>query len=378
MAVRLTARARLAAVYIGLVAVAGIALIALTYLLVRNRTWIGITVLDGPLGQPPPPPGLPSLDATRDRTLTELVVLSIIALAVVLVLAGVLGWLVAGRLLRPIRAISQTAQRVSAANLSERVAATGPADELTTLAVTVNGMLDRVQHGVAERDRLLDSHRLFVANAAHELRTPLATMRTAIDVTLDGDPSPAELRTMISDVSAAVDASQRTLDGLLALARSQAGAIQREPVDLAAVAAEAIEQADRHAVELTADLRPAPVLGAATLLLRLVSNLIDNALRYNHPGGQVHVTTWAGDTGAGIRVANTGPVVPPDELAVLFQPFVRGSGRRLRAGGGAGLGLSIVDAITAAHGGRITASAPATGGLDIAVDLQRYEMVASR
>ncbi len=364
-----TARARLAAVYVALVAAAGVVLIALTYLLLRGR--INVRIADGgdaPSNSVP----LPDLAARmRGETLRQLLVQSLIALAVVVAVAGVVGWLVAGRLLRPIRAISRSARRVSAANLRERVPATGPPDELTALAGTVNGMLDRLQEGIAERDRLLEGQRLFVANAAHELRTPLATMRTAIDVTLDGDPTRAELHAMITDVSSAVDASRHTLDGLLTLAQSQPGSIHRDHVDLAHTVAIAVEQAaaeaDRRQVRLTEHLRPAPIRGDAVLLLRLAGNLIDNAVRYNHKYGTVHVDTRADERTACLRVTNTGPVLRSDDLAALFRPFVRGTGARLRAGGGTGLGLSIVDAIATAHDGEIDASAPPSGGLDLSV-----------
>lgn len=375
MSPRLTARTRLAAVYIVLVAGAGAVLVALTYLLVRSRPENRTTHRIGPRDNSTPPVQLPSLDELRNETLNQLLGESLIALGVVIVLAGVLGWLVAGRLLRPIRAISRTAQRVSAANLSERVPTAGPADELTALAVTINGMLDRVHRAIDERDRLLESHRLFVANAAHELRTPLTTMRTAIDVTLDGNPSRVELRAMAADISAAVDASQQTLDGLLALARGQAGSIRHDHVDLASTAADTIEQAraeaDRRHIELTANLQPAPTLGEELLLRHLIGNLIDNALRYNHRDGHVNVTTQASDRAATLRITNSGLPVPTDELARLFHPFVRGSGARVRSGGGAGLGLSIVHAITTAHHGTITSSAPSTGGLDITIQLPR-------
>lgn len=378
MAVRLTARARLAAVYVALVAAAGVVLIALTYLLVRRRIPVRVSFIDGEREQDrgSAPPDLSArAEQLRDETMHELLVQSLIALGVVVVLAGVAGWLVAGRLLRPIRAISRTAERVSAANLSERVVAPGPADELTALAGTINGMLDRVRHGVAERDRLLDGQRLFVANAAHELRTPLTTMRTAIDVTLDGEPTHAELRAMVTDISTAVDASRRTLDGLLALARSQAGSIRHEQVDLARTAADAIgqarDEADRRGVRFTSSLPPAPVHGEDILLLRMIGNLVDNAVRYNQPDGHVHVETHTGQRYAGVRVANTGPPVHPDDLARLFQPFARGSGARLRSGGGAGLGLSIVHAIATAHRGTVRCSAPDAGGLDITVELPR-------
>jgi len=244
-----------------------------------------------------------------------------------------------------------------------------PADELAALATTINGMLDRIQYGIAERDRILDSQRMFTANAAHELRTPLTTMRTAIDVTLDGRPSRADLLTMAGDVRTAVDHSQRTLDGLLTLARSQAGPGDPRAVDLAGIVAGALGNAAGDAaardVTVRADLRPAPVDGEPTLLERMASNMIDNAIRYNHAGGHVDVTTGTGAARVFVRVANTGPPVPAAETARLFEPFVRGERGRARTDGGAGLGLSIVRAIVIAHRGDLAVTARSAGGLDI-------------
>ena len=227
---RLTARARLTLLQTALVLAAGAALTGLTYLLMRRREIF--THLD-PSGTPSPDaPPQDRLRALADRvqadTLSALLTQAALALIVVTALAAVLSWVVAGRVLRPIRVISSAARRLSAENLTERVPVTTPADELSALAGTVNGMLDRIQRGVAERDRILDSQRLFTANAAHELRTPLTTARTAIDVTLDGNPSRAELLATASDVGGAVEHMQRVLDGLLLPARSQAGLGARE------------------------------------------------------------------------------------------------------------------------------------------------------
>jgi signal transduction histidine kinase len=345
---RLTARSRLALLYTGLVLAAGLLLTALTYLLLfRNLRRLYI-------------------DDAMSRLLTQ----AAPALLVVTALAGLTGWSVAGRILRPLRTISGTADRLSAENLSERVPVRPPDDELATLATTINRMLDRIQHGIAERDRILDSQRLFVANAAHELRTPLTTMRTAIDVTLDGEPDRTELIAMAGDVAAAVETSRRTLDGLLTLARSQAGPPRRTPVDLADVAAatvaDAADQAADGAITLRTDLRPAPAGGEPVLLERMAGNLLENALRYNHRGGHVTVTSGTADGQAFLRVVNTGPPVTPDEERRLFEPFVRGAAANTR---GAGLGLSIVRAVVTAHDGEISSTARPTGGLDIAVRL---------
>jgi signal transduction histidine kinase len=323
---RLTARTRLTMLYTGLVLAAGFLLTALTYLLLFN-----------------------SLQLHIQDAMSKLLTQAVPALLVVTALAGLTGWLVAGRILRPIRTIAGTANRLSAETLSERIPVGQPADELASLAATINGMLDRIQHGIAERDRVLNSQRLFVANAAHELRTPLTTMRTAIDVTLDGEPDRTELIAMAGDIAAAIETSQRTLDGLLVLARSQAGPPRRTPVDLAkaaaATVADAADRAANGAVTLRADLRPAPASGEPALLERMAGNLLENALRYNHAGGHITVTSGIANGHAFLRVVNTGPLVTPEAERRLFEPFVRGAANGTR---GAGLGLSIVHAVVTA------------------------------
>ncbi|WP_020667415.1 sensor histidine kinase [Amycolatopsis nigrescens] len=377
---RLTARARLTILYTALVLAAGILLTALTYVLLR-RTPVRRSVfveLRPPAGTPVPVPA-PTRELTdvaeraRDATLAEFFTQAAIALAVVTLLAAVLGWLVAGRVLRPIRAVSATAKRLSAENLSERVPVPSPADELAALAETINGMLDRIERGVAERDRALEGQRMFTANAAHELRTPLTTMRTAIDVTLDGEPSTAELLAMTGDIKTAVEHSQRTLDGLLTLARSQVTLREPHPVDLGDVLRGALDRAGpeiaAQRITLAADLRPAPVGGESALLERMAGNLIGNAIRHNHVGGMLAVSTGTSGSQAHLRVTNTGRPIPAGEPDRLLEPFVRGDGDRIRTdnGTGLGLGLSIVRAVVAAHHGRLSIAARPAGGLDITV-----------
>jgi len=357
---RLTARSRLTLLYTGLVLATGLLLLALTYLL----------LLQSSLRLPSPAPAGSIGMRLRREAISDLVTRAGLALLVVTAPAALTGWLVAGRILWPIRAISDTATRLSAENLSERVPVRRPADELAALAATINGMLDRIQHSIVERDRVLNSQRLFVANAAHELRTPLTTMRTAIDVTLDGEPDRTELVAMAGDIAAAVETSRRTLDGLLLLARSQVSPLHRTPVDLAAVAAAAIAASADHAangtITVRADLRPAPASGEPMLLARMAGNLLDNALRYNHTGGHITVTAGTANGHAFLRVVNTGRPVTPDEERRLFEPFVRGGANGTR---GAGLGLSIVQAVVTAHHGQISSTARPTGGMDIAVRL---------
>ncbi|MGW3965033.1 sensor histidine kinase [Amycolatopsis sp. NPDC005003] len=365
----MTARGRLTILYAALVLAAGALLTTLTYLLLRGTGGHRVSVLTlGPAPGPGPiPPLPPSIQAI---TLTDFVTQAAIALAVVTALAAVVGWLVAGRVLRPIRTISATARRLSAENLSERVPVAEPADELATLARTVNGMLDRICDGVAERDRVLASQRMFTANAAHELRTPLTTMRTAIDVTLDSRPGTEELLAMTADIRTAVEQSRRTLDGLLALARSQAGVGVRHRVDLAEVVANSLDGVD---LTVRADLRPAPVRGEPVLLERLCGNLVDNAVRHNRSGGHVEVATGSRDGRVFLRIGNSGAPIAPEAVGQLREPFVRGDGTRIHTGRGTGLGLSIVDAIVAAHRGELTIAARPAGGLDVVVRLPSAE-----
>ncbi|MBT2227764.1 cell wall metabolism sensor histidine kinase WalK [Nonomuraea sp. NEAU-A123] len=377
---KLTARARLALLQTALVLTTGAALTGLTYLLMKRRPAL-VTHLD-PTGPDPQgtlqlvPPQTQDLHDLADRvqadTLAALLPQAGLALIMVTALAAVLAWLVAGRVLRPIRVISAAARRSSAENLTERVPVTTPADELSTLAGTVNDMLDRIQRGIAERDRILDSQRLFTANAAHELRTPLTTARTAIDVTLDGDPSHAELRAMAGDVRNAVEHMQRVLNGLLLLARSQAGLTAREPADLATLAASTLDTAQARAaaadVTVQPRLRPAPVNGEPVLLERMIGNLVDNAIRYNQTGGHLTVDTDTAGGRAVLRISNTGRKIPPGEAQTLLEPFVHGQGIRSRTDG-LGLGLTIVRAITLAHRGHMVVTAHTGGGLDITIDL---------
>jgi signal transduction histidine kinase len=378
---RLSARGRLTILSTVLVVVSGVALASLTYFLMRRNldhrlVHIEVTT-SGSGGEPPRLQDLVPEIAGRMQaeTLTELLTQAAVALAVVTLLATMLGWLVSGRVLRPIRSISSTAQRLSAENMSERVPVDQPPDELAALAGTVNGMLDRIQQGVAERDRVLDSQRMFTANAAHELRTPMTTMRTAIDVTLDGEPSRAELLTMADDIRTAIGQSQRTLDGLLALAHSQASTGKRRRVDLADVTAGivdgAVEEAAARDVTLRTDLRPAPVRGDPVLLERMAGNLVDNALRYNHAGGDIAVTTGTQAERAFLQITNTGRLIAADEAESLLEPFVRGRDNRTRADSGAGLGLSIVRAIVVAHDGEISTATRPAGGLEITIRLPR-------
>jgi signal transduction histidine kinase len=317
------------------------------------------------------------LNQHRSTILRSLVWESLLALAVVAVAAVAFGWLMAGRALRSVRHITDTARRVAGSNLHERIALDGPRDELKELADTFDAMLERL-------DASFDGQRRFAANASHELRTPLATNRTLLEVAVAQHRVPAELRQVIESVLAANAHSERVLDGLLTLARSENQAIDRFPVDLSDVAAGAVEETagEAAAAGVTVDVAPdpAPTAGDPILLERLALNLVRNGIRHNHPGGWVTVSTQpAAEPGlVELVVSNSGPPVPPEQVEMLFEPFRRLGGRAGHSQG-AGLGLSIVRSIVQTHGGHLTASARDGGGLVVRIWLAAVPWtVASR
>jgi signal transduction histidine kinase len=302
----------------------------------------------------------------RAAAFRQLLTRSAMALGVMAVASIALGWVVAGRVLRPLTAITATARRLSAGSLHERIALRGPQDELKALADTIDGMLARLEAAFAGQRR-------FVANASHELRTPLAIARTEVDVTLaSGSNSIEEYKAMAERVRDATDRSEALIESLLVLATSERELRARETVDLAEAAEEALEAAepelDFRGLTLRRLLREAPVSGDRGLLHRLVANLVENAVRHNADGGWVEVGTERDGSRVRVQVANGGPVVPPEEVDSLFEPFRR-LGGRTGSERGAGLGLSIVRAVAGAHGGTVHAEARQDGGLIVTVSL---------
>ena len=395
MRFRPTIRLRLTLVYGGMFVAAGAVLLTLNYALVqrslhRQTGPIEVDLEPGLLGpapgtidliQPAPSPGqivtpdgrrldevLERFESQlRDQALHELLVQSALALGVMGLASVGLGWVLAGRVLRPIQDMTAAARHLSDTNLHERLAMGGPEDELKELADTFDAMLDRLESA-------FDSQRRFVANASHELRTPLAIQRTLIDVALaDADATPDELRATAVAVRNAVDRSESLIDGLLVLARSQQGLGSVASVDLAVVAkhavAHAASEADGAQVTVRSDLQPAPVSGNCVLLERLAANLVENAVRHNVSGGWVEVTTSTRSGQAVLTVRNGGEPIPPEEISGLFEPFRRLGGERVSQGRGHGLGLSIAAAVATAHHGTMTAEALPGGGLSTLVSL---------
>jgi signal transduction histidine kinase len=299
----------------------------------------------------------------RDTALHHLLLYSLLTLGGVTVLAGVAGWILAGRILRPVHQLTAAAREASSQNLSQRLALHGPRDELRELADTFDEMLARL-------DSAFTSQRQFISNASHELRTPLTVMRTSIDVVLaKPEPRPDELRSMAIEVRAAVESAERLIDALLTLARNEQSPAVPEPLDLATIAEDALEEYSPDGLTTLATLDAAPVAGDAVLLERLVGNLLDNAAQYNVPGGTVAISTSSDNGSSVLRVVNTGSVVPAGDVNRLFLPFTRLTDRTRHDG--FGLGLTLVQSITTVHGGSVHADAVPTGGLDIEVRLPR-------
>jgi signal transduction histidine kinase len=300
----------------------------------------------------------------RLKDLHELLLWSLVGLGIATIVAGLLGWAIGRRILVPLHKVTGAARRASQEHLHERIGLDGPPDELKELADTFDEMLDRL-------DLAFASQRRFVANASHELRTPLTSMRTLIDVAMTKPTRTTEaLETVVGRVREALGQSEAIIDGLLTLARSDRGLTARELVDLEAAAQDAIDGTSASArasdVVIEADLSAAPTLGDRVLVERLVSNLVDNAVRYNVSAGSVQVETGTDEGRSYISVTNTGPVVPEPKVASLFEPFTR-LDQRVTNGKGVGIGLSIVASVVAAHHGHLRAHALPKGGLKITV-----------
>ena len=290
---------------------------------------------------------------------------SAVALALLIPLALAAGWLVAGRFLQPLRAITTTARAISAGNLHQRLDLGEPADELTELGCILDDLFARLETS-------FDAQRHFVASASHELRTPLAGLRTLLEVTLaDPDADVGTLRTACQEALALGGHQERLVQALLTLATSERGVTRRDTLDLAQAVAGVLasrrDQATAKGIDLAGHLMPAVTAGDPGLIESLIANLIDNAIRHNHPDGHVQITTQTSGAQATLTVSNSGPVIPGDQIQRLFQPFQRLAPNRNGRHDGYGIGLAIVNAVTQAHHATLTTSARPEGGLSITV-----------
>jgi two-component system sensor histidine kinase VanS len=381
-----TVRLRLTLLYSGLFFVSGALLLGITYLLVRRSTGPDLIVAGG---SPPGPSGpralkeaLANPDVSRyvrdvaerqyaralslhANDLHQLLVRSGIALAIMTAVSIALGWLVAGRVLGPLRAMTATTRQISERNLHERLALSGPRDELKDLADTVDGLLARLEAHVAEQQR-------FAANASHELRTPLAVTQTLLDVARsDPKHDDGELVERLRAVNTrAIDLTE----ALLLLTRAGQRSFTREDVDLSLMAEEATETllplAEERGVTIETSVEMTPTIGSRALLLQLSTNLIHNAIVHNLPEqGTVWVTTSTRPDGVELTVENTGKTLTRRTASTLSEPFLRSNERTRNDHAGVGLGLAIVKSIVQAHDGTLTLTPRDAGGLCVTVEL---------
>jgi signal transduction histidine kinase len=389
---RRTVRLRLTVLYSSLFLVAGAGLLAVTYLLVDRSSAVGLFVMgkDGQeiavkvpaAGSPGSGAGLGDgsptahqlqiarqlygqATAQHARDLHQLLTQSGIALAIMAVLAIVCGWLMAGRVLRPLRAMTAATQQITERNLHERLALPGPGDEVKHLADTIDGLLARLEAA-------FEAQRHFVASASHELRTPLTFDRALLEVALaDPAASAEDLRSTCQELLASGKQQERLLEALLTLASSERGLDRHDLFDLAAVAGRAISMhrpdAERRGVQVSISLAHASVAGDPDLAERMAANLVDNAIHYNTPGGHLEVHTESRNQQAILTVSNTGPPVSQDQVNRLFQPFQRHTGDRTTHPDGHGLGLTIVRAIATSHDANLKVQPRPDGGLHVQV-----------
>ncbi len=379
-----TVRLRLTVLYSGLFLASGVVLLVATYLIFRRNSGVDLIVA------PRNPGGIHGLSqspevahrvqqlygilvARHSHGLHEGLLQSAIALAVMTVVSIALGWLVAGRVLRPLRTITAATRQISEHNLNERLALAGPRDELRDLADTVDGLLGRLEAHVVEQQR-------FAANASHELRTPLSITQTLLEVARD-DPSSdtGELLGRLHEVNTrAIDLTE----ALLLLSRAGQPSFTPEPVDLSLIAEEATETllpfAEQRGVQIETIGERALATGSHALLLQLATNLVQNAIVHNLPEhGTVSVTTHAHGEHVSFTVENSGEQLTAERVATLIEPFQRDTGRIRTDHAGVGLGLAIVKRITEAHNGTLTLAPRAGGGLTVTAQLPRSGLPVS-
>ncbi len=377
-----TVRLRLTLLYSGLFLVSGVALLATTYLLFRGHTGVDLIVPTGAQHRSISPGAFdgasPDPHVARQvrqmftgavqrniQGLHQGLVQSGIALAIMTAVSIALGWLVAGRVLRPLRAMTATTRQISERNLNERLALSGPRDELKDLADTVDGLLARLEAHVAEQQR-------FAANASHELRTPLAITQTLLDVARN-DPNRDD-GGLVDRLHAVNTRAIDLTEALLLLSRADQRSFTPAHVDLSLIAEEATETllplAEKRGVTIETAGETAPTLGSHALLLQMATNLVQNAIVHNLPEpGTVWVTTSVRPESVVLTVENTGQQLTPQLVCTLVEPFQRGTTRTRTDHAGAGLGLAIVKSITQAHDGILTVAARAAGGLCVTVQL---------
>ncbi len=347
---RLTLRAQLTLLYAGFLVAAGVAVLAVPIFTIRASLPADASAHDIALMNA-------SQQAQQFRATITLLALAAVSLVV--------GWLIAGRFLRPLRTITATARDISASNLNRRLEPGARDNEFAELGDTLNGLFGRLEGA-------FESQRRFVANASHELRTPLSAGRALLQVAVaDPDATVDSLKAACQEALDLGDQQEHLIAALLTLATSQRGLARAQPLDLADLTGKVLvareDEAARRHLQVTATLDPALTTGDPALAESLIANLTDNALRHNIPSGRIEISTGRTAAGAVLTVANTGRVIPPAEVAGLFEPFRQFGGERVHYGEGYGLGLAIVRAIADAHTAQLTAHSNPAGGLTVQV-----------
>jgi signal transduction histidine kinase len=362
-----SARLRLTLLYSGMFLLLGTLLIGIILVLVWNGDVIGSSSVS--IAVPGQSGGSVHDAVTQQHSadVARLLAVSWLTLAFTAAASAPLGWFAAGRMLRPLRQMTTSARTITAGSLHDRLALTGPEDEFKQLGDSFDDLLARLEAAFAAQRR-------FVANAAHELRTPLTLERTLLQVALaDPNANAESLRATCEELLASGRSQERLLEALLTLATSERGLEHREKLDLRALTERALartedEIAARH-LDLKPGLQPGALSGDQPLIERLIANLLDNAISHNYAGGWIAIETGTESDRALLRVANSGPVIYPDEVEPMFEPFHRGGGDRTKTNGHHGLGLSIARAIVRAHDGEITARPQPGGGLVVTVSI---------
>jgi signal transduction histidine kinase len=369
-----TLRLRLTVVFSIVFLLAGSAVMYVTLILVRNSMEYSLNIaFSNTVGKPATPEDLADQiaanNASKDVILSSmqqnLLLKGGVTVLLVWILATVAAWFFAGRLLRPLNMITATAHRIAGRTLHRRIDLDAPPSEVKSLADSFDSMLDRLDEAFAGQGR-------FIANAAHELKTPLALNRTLVEVAMARPDSPPQIHTLGENLLAVNERHERLIDALLTLARADDGSTERHTVNLADLASYAVDALDGNAasadVTVDHDLAAAPMTGDPLLLEQAIRNLVDNGIRYNHAGGWVRVQTRSTPHHAEVSVSNTGATISAYEVPALFEPFRRLTDR-IGSARGSGLGLSIVRAVAQSHRGDVIATPRAGGGLVVRIIL---------
>jgi len=376
---RRTVRMRLTMLFSGLFLISGLALLAATYLFFRRSTGVDLLVPNGPGATPDAVRRVEQMYAAavqgHTHGLHQGLIQSGIALAIMTAVSIVLGWLVAGRVLRPLRAMTATTRQISGHNLSERLALSGPRDELRDLADTVDGLLARLETHVGEQQR-------FAANASHELRTPLAITQTLLDVARN-DPNRDNVEQLVDRLHHLNTRAISLTEALLLLSHAGQKSFTPEVLDLSLIVEETTETllplAEKHGVTIETSGGMTPAVGSETLLLQLTLNLVHNAIVHNVPQhGVVWVRTSIHPKYVVLAVENTGQTLAPQLVSTLTEPFQRGTQRLHSDHAGVGLGLAIAMAVAQAHDGTLSLTPRTAGGLRVTVQLPADPFHAGR